>query len=254
MRILSLMTVMKHFFARITVANASDTRIISITVKDESPEEARRIANEVRDVASSHITEVMDIEAVNVVDEANLPDIDKPSEPSITKYTAIGAMIGIFICVAFLLLKYLADDTIRVSEDVEKYLELSTLGLIPIMEGDSEKSKKRKKRKSRNKHEYAHNPDSTSESSDSEAAESTYQSDKSRQGRNTTLLRRSRKGSDRKMVNDIVSLKVSDIDSLDEEVDVEEPEAARIVEQMVLAETRENGEVISDQEKENAAN
>ena len=56
------------------------------------------------------------------------------------------------------------------------------------------------------------------------------------------------------MVNDIVSLKVSDIDSLDEEVDVEEPEAARIVEQMVLAETRENGEVISDQEKENAAN
>lgn len=241
-------------FARITVANASDTRIISITVKDESPEEARRIANEVRDVASSHITEVMDIEAVNVVDEANLPDIDKPSEPSITKYTAIGAMIGIFICVAFLLIKYLADDTIRVSEDVEKYLELSTLGLIPIMEGDSEKSKKRKKRKSRNKHEYAHNPDSTSESPDGEAAESTYQPDKSRQGRNTTLLRRSRRGSDRKMLNDIVSLKVSDIDSLDEEVDVEEPEAARIVEQMVLAETRENGEAISDQEKENAAN
>ena len=244
----------ESLFDRITVANASDTRIISITVKDESPEEARRIANEVRDVASSHITEVMDIEAVNVVDEANLPDIDKPSEPSITKYTAIGAMIGIFICVAFLLIKYLADDTIRVSEDVEKYLELSTLGLIPIMEGDSEKSKKRKKRKSRDKHEYAHNPDSTSESSDGEAAESTYQPDKSRQGRNTTLLRRSRKGSDRKMLNDIVSLKVSDIDSLDEEVDVEEPEAARIVEQMVLAETRENGEAISDQEKENAAN
>jgi capsular polysaccharide biosynthesis protein len=236
--------------SRITVANASDTRIISITVKDVSPEEARRIANEVRDVASSHITEVMDIEAVNVVDEANLPDIDKPSEPSITKYTAIGAMVGIFICIAFLLIKYLADDTIRVSEDVEKYLELSTLGLIPIMEGESVKSKKKRKGRTRNKSEYTHNPDSANDDSDSEESAGASAPDKSKQAKSAPVLRRSRsKGVDKRLVNEIASLKVSDIDNLDEEVDVEEPEAAKVMQQMALAENLENGDVISDQEK-----
>ncbi len=132
---------------RVTVANATDTRIISITVKDEDPEEARRIANEIRNVASQHIKSVMDIEAVNVVDEANLPDADKPAEPSVIKYTAIGAVAGLFLCVCVLMIKYLSDDTIRVSEDVERYLELSTIGLIPYMDGEGGKKKKNRKKR-----------------------------------------------------------------------------------------------------------
>ena len=58
---------------RVTVANTTDTRIISITVRDESPQAAQTIANAIRTVSASHIKSVMDIEAVNVVDEANLP-------------------------------------------------------------------------------------------------------------------------------------------------------------------------------------
>ena len=59
---------------RITVENTTDTRIISITVKDPDPQMAQNLANAVRDAAAKHIQKVMDIEAVNVVDEANLPD------------------------------------------------------------------------------------------------------------------------------------------------------------------------------------
>ncbi|MCR5507245.1 MAG: protein-tyrosine kinase [Lachnospiraceae bacterium] len=131
---------------RVTVANATDTRIISITVKDEDPEEARRMANEIRNVASQHIKSVMDIEAVNVVDEANLPDADKPAEPSVIKYTAIGAVAGLFLCICVLMIKCLSDDTIRVSEDVERYLELSTIGLIPYMDGEGGKRRKNRKK------------------------------------------------------------------------------------------------------------
>ena len=120
--------------SRVTVANTTDTRIISITVRDESPQAAQTIANAIRTVSASHIKSVMDIEAVNVVDEANLPL--SPAAPSITKYTVLAAAIGIVLSAIIIVICYLLDDTIKSSEDIEKYLGLSTLALIPLNTGE----------------------------------------------------------------------------------------------------------------------
>ena len=129
---------------RIDVNSPTDTRIINITVTDEDPTLARFLANAVREEASVHIQNVMNIEAVNVVDEANLPT--KPASPSILKWTGIGAAIGIVLSVGIITVFFVLDDTIKTSEDVEKYLGLSTLGLIPIREEEKpDTSKKRNK-------------------------------------------------------------------------------------------------------------
>ena len=53
---------------KVSATNTDDTRIIAITVIDPDPEQAQKVANAVRDLAAQHITQVMDIEAVNVVD------------------------------------------------------------------------------------------------------------------------------------------------------------------------------------------
>ena len=124
---------------RVSIKNATDTRIIYITVKDEDPAMAQYIANSIREVASEHIKTVTDVEAVNVVDQANLPR--NPSEPSIPKWTIIGALIGVLLSAAFVIIRYLLDDTIKTSDDVEKYLGWGTLALIPVIEEeDSKKS------------------------------------------------------------------------------------------------------------------
>ena len=47
--------------------------------------------------ASDHIQNVMNTEAVNVVDEANIPD--EPVSPSIKKNGLIGAIAGAFIAI-----------------------------------------------------------------------------------------------------------------------------------------------------------
>lgn len=129
---------------RVSVENAADTRIIGITVKDPNPVMARDLADCIRDVASEHIKSVTAVEAVNVVDAANLPD--EPSEPSVLKWSAIGALIGIFLCVLILAIRYIADDTIKSEDDVEKYLALSTLALIPMMDGNQGAVKGKEKR------------------------------------------------------------------------------------------------------------
>lgn len=126
---------------RVAVTIPTDTRIISITVTDEDPAMAQFLADEVRKAASAHIKNVMDIQAVNVVDEANMPE--HPASPSVMKWTALGFLIGAFLCAAIILVHFMLDDTIKTSDDVERYLGLSTLGMIPIRE-DANAAKGRK--------------------------------------------------------------------------------------------------------------
>lgn len=118
--------------SRVQITNTSGTRIINITVKDPNPQNAQIIADSIRDIASEHIKAVTDVEAVNVADEANLPG--RPSEPSVPKWTLLGAFIGAVLAMGIIILKYLLDDTIKSAEDVQKYLELSTLALIPAFD------------------------------------------------------------------------------------------------------------------------
>lgn len=128
----------------VRVSTPSDTRIVAISVEDTDPVNAMNIANCIREVAGEHIQNVMDIEAVNVVETANIPT--KKAGPSCAKWTLLGAIAGCFIMCAVILVRYLMDDTIKSSEDVEKYLGLSTLGLIPITPDGKEGKKKKKKR------------------------------------------------------------------------------------------------------------
>ncbi len=118
--------------SRVSVDTQTDTRIVTITVTDTNPAMAQYIANELREAAAERIKNVMDIQAVNVVDEANLPEA--PSAPSVIKWTVIGFLLGAFLCMAVVLIRFLLDDTIKTSDDIEKYLGLSTLGMIPLRE------------------------------------------------------------------------------------------------------------------------
>lgn len=123
--------------SRISVDTQSDTRIITIIVTDRDPAMAQYIANELCEASAERIMSVMDIQAVNVVDEANLPT--HPSAPNVLKWTAVGFLLGAFLCMAVVLIRFLLDDTIKTSDDIEKYLGLSTLGMIPIREEKDEK-------------------------------------------------------------------------------------------------------------------
>ena len=134
----------KDLLKKVIVHTPTDTRIVSITVTDYDPQQAQNIANCIREVAGEHIQNVMDIEAVNVVEEANLPTVK--AGPSVVKWTAVGGILGVFLVCAVILIHYLLDDSIKSSEDVEKYLGLSTLALIPITQSVND-DKQRNKRK-----------------------------------------------------------------------------------------------------------
>jgi len=127
------------------VDTPSDTRIVSITVRDEDPLMAMKIANCIREVASEHIESVMDIDAINVAESANVP-VEK-SGPSVARWTIIAGFLGAMVIAFFVILEYLLDDTIKSNDDVERYLGLSTLALVPLTLEETDKKKKPKKNK-----------------------------------------------------------------------------------------------------------
>lgn len=125
----------------ITVNTPNDTRILEIKVENEDPYLAKNIADALADISAVRISEVMDIEKVNIVEGGNLPEF--PKSPDVKKYTLIGALLGAFLTAGIIIIIYLLNDTIKDADDIEKYLGLSMLASIPVKE--TEKNNRKKK-------------------------------------------------------------------------------------------------------------
>ena len=129
---------------KISVSTPTDTRILTIAVNDKDPMMAKKIADAVREASKAQIQSVMGIETVNTVEDAKLPE--SPISPNTKMNILIGFALGFIIAVAVIIIRFILDDTIKAQEDVEKYLGLSVLGLIPELETTDNKKKKKKKK------------------------------------------------------------------------------------------------------------
>ena len=130
---------------KLGVSVQNNSRVVKIDATDPDPYLASDIANAVRVAASEQIRRVMDSESVNVVDEANIPTV--PSSPNNVRNLLIGGVLGGFVAVVIILIRFLSNDRITNEEDVRKYLELSVLGVIPLAANETKSNSRRKKRR-----------------------------------------------------------------------------------------------------------
>lgn len=131
--------------SRIGVTTQTDTRIMAISVRHEDPQEAKKIADEVREAVSVQITDIMNVDSVNMVEDASLPE--SPSSPSMLKNTAIGAILGFILVAGIFTILFILDDSVKTTDDVEKYLGLNVLTSVPLAEGEKRSKKVKKARK-----------------------------------------------------------------------------------------------------------
>lgn len=113
----------------ITLENPQDTRILNITATSTDPAEAMNIANKLTEVSVEYLPETMSTNPPNIAQRAQFPD--EKAAPSYAKYTLIGALLGAILYCAYLTVRYLLDDTIHNSEDMEKYFGIVPLTSIP---------------------------------------------------------------------------------------------------------------------------
>ena len=133
----------EQFAEMVNVQTPADTRIVTITVTNHDPALAQKLADDIRKRSGELIIKTMQIDAVNTYEKANYPD--RKSAPSCGRWAVVAALIGALAVSAVVIARYLLDDTIKTSDDVEKYLGLSNLALIPfdesVMTEDEDSSK-----------------------------------------------------------------------------------------------------------------
>ena len=117
----------------ITVTSESTTRVITLQVTSSDAQGSANVANALADCVSNVAQEVMNVESVNVIDEAPTPEA--PSGPNRMLYVAVAAMAGLFAAVAIVVLMDVVDTRVRSADDVEELLELPVIGRIPEMKG-----------------------------------------------------------------------------------------------------------------------
>lgn len=133
----------------LSVTIQEDTRFLKITTTNTDPYRAADISNMICQVASEEIQTTMNLEKVSIVDVAKVPA--SPSAPNVRRYVLGGGLLGAVLMILFVMVRYMLDDTLKTTEDVEKYLELSLLGSIPELESLSETKKSKKKKNKKHK-------------------------------------------------------------------------------------------------------
>ena len=123
----------------VSISNPSDTRILYINVTSTSPEEAQSMANEYAKVAREFIAATMDTAQPNVFEEAWLPTA--PSSPNRLRNIILGGMLGGLVACIIIFIQFLQDDKIRTAGDIQKYVELPTLGMMPLRGSKSSQAK-----------------------------------------------------------------------------------------------------------------
>lgn len=118
--------------SKISVQSEGNTEIIRITVEDLSPETAKNIANSTARVFMNEIVRLLEMDNVQVIDEARASFT--PVKPKVGMNTAISFILGLMVSLGLAFVLEYFDNTIKEPEDVEKYLDLPVIGVIPNIE------------------------------------------------------------------------------------------------------------------------
>ena len=118
----------------------SNTEVFNIDVTSNDPAEAELIANTIAKVLPDRISGIVDGSSVRIVDYAVKPSAK--AGPSITKYSALGFILGCVLACGWITFKELTDTLIREEDQLlDAYPDIPVLAVIPDVNPQMEKNK-----------------------------------------------------------------------------------------------------------------
>ncbi len=140
---LNLETDYKHLRDTITISNPNDSRMLIISTLQADPELAKSVVDTLAGISSEYIAEKMEVTAPKIIEEGEVPLFQ--SSPSLLRNTAIGGLLGILAAIFLICVAVILNDSIQTEDDIERYLQLPVLAVVPDKSGSSKKSSGRKK-------------------------------------------------------------------------------------------------------------
>lgn len=120
---------------KVSVSSVNGTQIIKVSVSDTDPLKAKRYVDEIVKVAPSVIQEMVEAGSVKVVSQSTTPK--SPISPNVKINTLMAAMLGFVVSLGAVLAVYFFDNTFRSQDEIEKYLGIPVIGVIPNVDSVS---------------------------------------------------------------------------------------------------------------------
>jgi capsular polysaccharide biosynthesis protein len=111
--------------------------VTTVTARDSNPNRAHEIADYVTVVLMEFITDTARLDNVQVLNPAQVPG--EPINQRTTLNMAVAFVLALMIAVALSFLFEHLDNTIKTAEDVQKYLGVPVLGVIPEFEEEGKR-------------------------------------------------------------------------------------------------------------------
>lgn len=113
----------------ITVSPVKDTQILKVTVQNTDKQLAMNIADTLVEEFTKEVIRITKTDNVAVVDYAKLPV--NPIKPNKVMNILIAGILGEMIVVFVVFLKEYMDKTIKSEKDIEKYIGIPVIGIVP---------------------------------------------------------------------------------------------------------------------------
>ena len=118
------------FSKNIEVSHSEESQVLNILVKDENPERAVAIANEVAAVFQKQIPDIMNVDNVSILAKAELDKNPQPVSPMPAINVAIGFILGMLIGLALAFLRAVLDKRVQTEEEVSRVLDIPVIGSV----------------------------------------------------------------------------------------------------------------------------
>lgn len=117
----------------ISVTSETTSRVLSVSVTGDDSKQVAELANSLAQNVSGVAQDVMQIEAVNVINLADAPTL--PSGPSRMLYIVVALFAGLLMAIAIVVITDMLNTKVRSADEVEELLGIPVIGRIPAVKG-----------------------------------------------------------------------------------------------------------------------
>lgn len=117
----------------IQVSSEQDSQVVTVVVKDSDPKRATEIANTTVHVFQNKISDIMNVDNVNVLSKAVTKEKPIPVEPKPILNIAIAIVLGMMLGVGLAFLLEYLDTKLHKESEIQEKLNVPVLGVVPTI-------------------------------------------------------------------------------------------------------------------------
>lgn len=115
----------------VRVGTVPETQVLNVYVQDASYERAARIAATVTEVFRERVSQMLGVNNVAYLNEANPDSPAAPVNKSMTLFLALSFVASAIVGIGVVTMMEAFNDTVRTEEDLERHFGIGALALVP---------------------------------------------------------------------------------------------------------------------------